>query len=328
VKDFLSRPWLAPVKWIIAALAVWLVFRKISIPDLWPALARANYWILALAVLSQLLTSVLNALRWKVMLRAPGLGLGKYLYFVFVGNLFNLFLPSSVAAEAVKVVAFGRKYGDLQGNIGITLFARGLGALVQVAVGLTALLWLGRDLRNHGLFNRLTLGSGWVFAALGLLAAGLILIWFFRGFLLRRKWVSAMLDVGRDPSLVAQTALITIGIQILASAGNYALFRCVYPATDFFQVALFLFIIQAILMIPFSMGGVGVREYLTLLLFSDIGGMPADATFAANMLGYIPLLVLAAVGGSWILFRRFKGDRAEALTGRPRTGKPVGEKPA
>jgi uncharacterized membrane protein YbhN (UPF0104 family) len=317
VKDFLSRPWMAPVKWAIAALAVWLVFHKVSLPNLWPSLAKADYRFLVLTVLSQLLVAVLNALRWKVMLRAPGLGLGKYLYFVFVGSFFNLFLPSAVAAEAVKVVAFGRKYGDIESNIGITLFARGLGALVQVVSGAAALLWMGGDLRRHGMFERLKFGTGLGVAAVCIVFAGVFLAWRFRSYLLGRKWMVAMLAVGRDPVRAAQTTIITIGIQLLSSAGGYCLFRSVYPSPDFFQVMLFLLIIQAVLMIPFSMGGVGVREYLNLLFFSDIGGMPPEATFAANMLGYIPLFFMAAVGGGWILFRRWKEKQSVDAGGKP-----------
>ncbi|MDB5105074.1 MAG: hypothetical protein JWP91_2763 [Fibrobacteres bacterium] len=298
------HPLVTALKWLLAAAAVYVVFRKVSVPGIWPAIQSANPWPLLGCLIAILTASVLNAYRWKQLLRAPNLGMVKYLYFIFVGHFFNLFMPSSVAAEAVKVVAFGKRYGNLQQNIGITLVARGMGFLTQMVIGAAALALYFRELRASGLFARLhapwMLAGGLVLAAL----IGALVLFRLRGWLARQAWVEAMLEVARDKPLLVRTAVLTAGIQILSVLSGYCLYLSVFADAPFGKVTLFILIIQLILMIPFSMGGVGVREYLVILFFSDLGGMPRDAVFAANLLGYVPLILMAMTGGGWILFRR------------------------
>lgn len=303
-----KRGLLTALKWLLAAAAVYVVFRKISVPGILPALQSADPWPLLGSLAAITIASILNAYRWKILLKAPNLGVIKYLYFVFVGHFFNLFMPSSVASEAVKVVAFGRRYGNLQQNIGITLVARGMGMLAQAAIGAAALFLYFGELRESGLFERLfdRRVTPWIpIGALGAgIIAGLAAVFLLRRRLARQKWVQAMLEAARDRNRMAKTAVLTAGIQILSALSGYCLFLSVFDDAPFGKVVLFILIIQVILMIPFSMGGVGVREYLALLLFSDLGGMPRESVFAANLLGYVPLIILAMAGGAWILFRR------------------------
>jgi uncharacterized membrane protein YbhN (UPF0104 family) len=299
-----KHPIVTALKWLLAAVAVYLVIRKVSIPDLWPTLKSAHLWPLFGSLTAILLSSVLNAYRWKGLLQAPNLGVLKYLYFVYVGHFFNLFMPSSVAAEAIKVIAFGKRYGNLQQNIGVTLVARGMGLLAQFLIGVSALVLYYRELSRTGLFAKLHTPWLVILPALGIAAAGIVVLYRMRGVLIRQAWIKAILDVSRDRPLMARTALLTVAIQILSAVSGYCLFLSVFDRAPFGKVVLFILIIQAILMIPFSMGGVGVREYLALLFFSDLGGMPREAVLAANLLGYVPLIVMAAMGGAWILFRK------------------------
>jgi hypothetical protein len=53
---------------------------------------------------------------------------------------------------------------------------------------------------------------------------------------------------------------------------------------------------------------VGLREYLNLLFFSDIAGIPKDIIFALSILGYVPTLFMAFTGWAWMLFRRVRGE--------------------
>ncbi len=291
----------------MAAVAVWFVFRKVSVPGILPVLRSADLWALAASIASIIAASLLNAWRWKVLLRAPNLGMVKYLYFIFVGHFFNLFMPSSLASEAVKVVAFGKRYGNLQQNIGITLVARGMGFIAQILIGSAAFCLYAGELMRTGMMEKLQLRGSLIGALAAAAAIGIGALFRFRSVLARQPWVQAMLEAARDRTLMAQTALLTAGIQILSAFSGYCLFLSVYPGSPLGKVVVLILVVQAILLLPFSMGGVGVREYLSLLFFSDLGGMPREAVFASNLLGYVPLILMAAVGGMWILFRSHGG---------------------
>jgi hypothetical protein len=128
----LLKAWKTPLKAAVALAAAYLVYRKVPFASVGPAMARCRPEFLVLVVLMNYATSVAQAWRWKLFLRDSDLPLHKFLYFIFMGLFVNLFLPTSLAADAVKVVAFGRKYGDTQRNIGITLLAKAQGMLVQL----------------------------------------------------------------------------------------------------------------------------------------------------------------------------------------------------
>lgn len=302
----LPKPVAWALKGLVAAACVYLVVRKVPWASVGPSLRQCDYTYIALSVVLTFAVAGANAMRWKLLLRQPDLALHKYLYFVLLGQFFNLFLPTYVAAEAVKVVAFGRKYGGTQVNIGIALITKLTGMAIQLLMGGVGLALYAGELGERGLFGRVRPGPGMLSLA-ALTAAGLAAaaaVWWFRHSLKAQTWFRTILDIARDRKLVAQTVFWTALIQIMAAACSYCLFMSLWPDTRFWEVVLFTTLILAALSLPFGFGGVGVREYLNLLLFTDVGGIPAHITFAVNIVGYIPLLASALSGGLWMAFRR------------------------
>jgi uncharacterized membrane protein YbhN (UPF0104 family) len=299
-----KHPVLTILKWLLAAVAVFYVFRKIDVASVWPVMLSANPWPLLACLTLLIAVSVLNAVRWKILLKAPDLGLMKYMYFVFVGHFFNLFMPSSAAAEALKVIAFGRRYGNLQRNIGITLVARSMGLVTQFGIGAVSTALYFRELRERGMFARIS--APWTLIAVAMVSIACIALaaFRFRATLSKQGWIKAIVEVLGQRELLIRTALLTIAIQVLSALSGYCLYWSVFPHAPIGKVVFFILIIQAILMLPFSLGGVGIREYLVILFFSDLGGMPRETAMAANLLGYVPLVLMAGAGGLWILFRR------------------------
>lgn len=299
-----------PVAWalkiLVAAACVYLVVRKVPWLSVGPALRQCDFLYIAVSLLLTFAVAGANAMRWKLLLRHPDLALHKYLYFVLLGQFFNLFLPTYVAAEAVKVLAFGRKYGGTQENIGIALITKFTGMSIQMAMGGIGLALYAEELGQRGVFGRIRPGTVTLLAlATAALAAGGA-IWWFRHSLKAQTWFRTILDIAKDRKLVAQTVFWTAAIQIMAAASSYCLFMSLWPETRFWEVVLFTTLILAALSLPFGFGGVGVREYLNLLLFTDVGGIPAHITFAVNIVGYIPVLATALAGGLWMAFRRGK----------------------
>jgi len=77
------------------------IFGKIDLSKSWEIALKANKWYLGAAVSIYLLTTFLNAYRWKILARAVGLDrpLLKLVQYCYVGLYFNLFLPSTVGGD-------------------------------------------------------------------------------------------------------------------------------------------------------------------------------------------------------------------------------------
>lgn len=295
------------LKLLAAAACIAFVARKVPWSQVGPALSYCRYEYVALATAVQFAMAFANAARWKFLARTPGLGLAKYLYFVLLGNFFNLFVPGSVAAEAVKVVAFGRKYGGTQENIGIALLSKTAGMLVQAGLGGIGLVLYAHALAERGVFAKARLEGRALALVAAAAAAAILAVWVFRHSLRAQIWFRTMVSIARDRRLAAGALFWSALIQVGASAGVYFLFLSLWPATPFWQVVLFTTLAMAALSLPFGFGGVGVREYLNLVLFTDLGGIPPQITFAVTVIGYVPMLIVAFSGGAWMAFRKVRG---------------------
>jgi uncharacterized membrane protein YbhN (UPF0104 family) len=292
----------------VAIAAAYLVFRKVPFSSVGPAILECRLEFLALVLALQLGTLAAQAVRWKLFLRGSDLPLRKFLYFVFLGQFFSLFMPSALASDAVKVAAFGRKYGGIQENIGIALLSKLEGMLIQLAFGAIGLALYADELAAKGAFARLRLDGRTI--AIGTLAAAAVaaVAWATRKRWPAQTWPRTMWELARDRKLLWQSFALSFSIQFLSALGLYFLFLSVHPGARFWEIVLLSTAAQAVLLLPFAFGGVGVREYLNLLLFTGIAGIPADTVLAASLLGYVPMVLMALMGGAWMAFRTWSGN--------------------
>ena len=302
------KPWINALKLILTFTAVILIARRVDLSSLLPTLRQCRGGYLLLSLAAQVGVSFLFAWRWRLMLHIPGLRLRKYLYFVYLGYFFNAFLPSTASSDAIRVLAFGRKYGAIQASIGVNLLARGMGLLFQILVGAAAVAIFRDQVRQLHLMRKIAFDYRAGLAMLALAALLAIVAYRFRGALARQKWV---LEIGRvlaDRRLLLQGAVVTLMIQLVSMLGLWLMFRSLYDGVALWQIILFPAIIQTVLVLPISFGGVGVRDYLNILLYSEVAGIPRDITLAVSILGYLPTVLFALAGWIWMVFRRTRSD--------------------
>jgi glycosyltransferase 2 family protein len=298
--------WISILKWALTLIALILIARKIDFHTIVPLLRQCRWEFLLLAAVSMVAGSLLTTYRWKILWNRPELAFRKYLFFVYMGYFFNSFLPSAAVSDAIRVLAFGHKYGSLQQNIGVNLFARGIGFAMQVGFSVVSLVYYRRDLQQLDFFQRMKWNPTSIALAVAFLMAGIGAALYFRAKLFRQPWMVEIGRLLRDRRLLFLTILLSALLQFSSILSTWLVFLSVYPEAKLWQITFFLAIIQIILILPISFGGLGAREYLCILFFSDIGGMPKDATFAASILGYLPVLSLALAGGLWMAFRKQK----------------------
>jgi len=298
--------WISCLKWALILFAVFMIARKIDFHALGPLLKQCRWGYLVLSAMALVAGSLLVTYRWKILWNRPELAFRKYLFFVYMGYFFNSFLPSAAVSDAIRVLAFGQKYGSLQQNIGVNLFARGIGFAIQMGLSVLSLIYFRRDLEKLDFFRKVKVNSLGIVLAVAFLIAALGIVYFFRARLFRQAWVVEIVRLLKNRRLLFLTTVLSALLQFSGILSTWLVFLSVYPDTKLWQITFFLAIIQIILILPISFGGLGAREYLCILFFSDIGGMPKDATFAASILGYLPVLTLALAGGLWMAFRKQK----------------------
>ncbi len=282
------------------------VIRLLSEMDPWPFLG---------AVLLYLAGSFVRAYRWGALVWALGVKVSwwRLVGLYFVGQFFNLFLPTGVGGDAVKMYELSRDDGKAAAAISSVLVDRFLGLFVLFAMALLALV---------GSFE---LVSSEVRILIALLFVGSLI---GAALLLQRTWIEAWgqrlgLDrlLGRFKILrelydsihlygtaaLLRAAAASVIWNLILILGYYLLGLAVgielSPGPYFLLVP----IISVLLMVP-SLGGLGVREGSTVLLFTQMGTTESQALALA--LAYdLTLLANGLVGACIYLVQATRDAR-------------------
>ena len=250
--------------------------------------------------------NVIAAIRWARLAQPIGFSfpLGYFIWRFFEGQFFSLCLPTSIGGDVVKAY---RLAGSTHGRLlaGCTVVADRLAGLAALGVLAGATL-LGREW-TLGLAGTIGIGGA-------LLAAVLAVVWAGVGSLDRllslfpephaaRTFIGRLLPYQMRPSLMTRavgwSVLVQMGgavsVALVARALGVAL-----PLTVWFTVVP---LIALAMVLPISIGGVGVREGGLAFLLAP-SGVAREQAVAIGLLWFLSTIVGGLIGGLLFLLDR------------------------
>ena len=299
------------LKLVVSMGLLIFIFRQIDFPAFIAIVRQAHIrWILT-AMSLMILGVMLRAWRWQILLHAieVRVSLKELIAIYFVGFLFNNLLPSGVGGDAIRIVELNKHSKHGADAVTSVLVDRFLGLSALQAIGTVTLLFnwnavpapiayltvtmfvaimvggyllVNRTLylslrKNIDLFRRLT-----DIGPLGKL---------FDSF---QSYPTSALQRSYMVSLLFNLSLITMNLSIGLSVGVEA---------TLIQYAIFIPITSAVLIIPISFGGLGLREGAYVELFKSVG-VPTETALAMSLLVYtIGNLFTGLIGGVVYLLR-------------------------
>lgn len=324
---YVRRHWRSLLRIAISLGALAFILGSIGLEDVMDLIRHADLALMLVAFLLVLAGIALRAVRWMVLLRALDIHvpLRRLVELYFVGTFFNAFLPSGFGGDVVRVLELTQDT-DTTAAVGTVIVDRMTGLLVLFVMALAALPF-GADL--------LPGQAAW---AIGLLAAGGVIIGgiVLQGGGLRRlgRWLPAPLSLSGEgalartyravtdcgPQAIAQALGVSLAFNLMLVSFNYLVARAV--GVDI-APAYFLFFVPVLsitLMLPISIGGLGVREGVAVVLFKQAA--VGDAAAAAASLGvYLVSRILAGLlGGLVYLAQAARGLRAQKAAAAPEKG--------
>ncbi len=97
-------------------------------------------------------------------------------------------------------------------------------------------------------------------------------------------------------SVIIKNLFLSIIIQLIGPVCGYLTVIAFHLNVNIIYFFVFVPIIGAVTILPISIGGLGVRDYLTVLLFSSIG-LSKDSALALSILSSFFLLLYSVIGG-------------------------------
>ncbi len=320
------------LKFLIAvALLVWLFLKLPDPAALWHQILAANKFLLLLGALCYTAAVAISGLKWGILFRASGIVVptGRLLSYQWVAEFFNNFLPAQVGGDVMRgyaVAADTRRTADATASvlidrfIGLIVFM-GSAALAAVAM----LLWGKPDHRPFTpeglLFMRFAaVGSALMFLALSIAVAGLlsrrlkvviervirILPFSDRTLPIWNKLAVAFDVYRHHPRALVATAAGSVLIVILTSINIWLISWALQPnsITLLEVLAINPIIVFALLVVPLSPGGLGVRQVSFAGLFLIMGAGAALGTAVGLLQQFIGYIVSLPGGFLWVRGRR------------------------
>ena len=287
------------------------IFYKIPLADV---IANWNIgmmpWIIAMLVAATLIMAI-QANRWKgLSVQGPEIPFKTYYAYTALGYFFNNLLPTGFGGDAVKSLAFGKKFNQTSQSVSAVLLARIQGLLAMFLCFFIALpfaLSKAEIPLSYTLVMTVALLVCIAFITLCLFSDKFPIPQFITNKLTFIPKLQASLSIYRKyKKQLILSSLDSLWLQLLTLFIAYAYFRAVGVDIDISILVVFTSITIVVSMLPISLNGIGVREGTQVALFTGILGIPAPVVLSAGLLGYIPLLFQALQGAVVLVGRREK----------------------
>ncbi len=304
------------VKLVISVVLLWFALRHVDYRTLFDkglAVQPAHLLIALVLVLVQAV--LLVAVRWRGVCRLVGapLALGTSMRFVAIAQFFNQVLPSSVGGDAVRIWLLARRGPGLSLASRSVIMDRAFGVLGLVAFVLPAQPFLFTLLEDRPV-------ARWAPLLLGLACLGGFVVMLGIGLVpaaLRRFVPGFVVDLSRDcrhaflrPAALAGILWWSVVIQSLVCLQLFFITQALGLGTGLADAFVIAPAVTLLLMLPFSIGGWGVREQSMVIGLGAVGVAPGDAVLASVLLGLLGLASGLACAPAW-----FVGGRASLDTG-------------
>ena len=288
---------------------------------------RVSY--LPLALIASVLVTWLMAIRWGMILKVRGHDIKTTRLFVYylIGIFFSNFVPGgTVSGDVVRLVYAGRDTGDRPFVLSTLVYERAVGLFVLLITGLGAML-ASRSSRPSGtLIYLIEMFLAAAFLGLVLLMSNYVSSRLARlcrwaGMKLKaERWgeaaartLEAILVLRRYPGMLAATAFVSVAIRVVWSLGCYVVSLAMGLPLGIAVIFAFISLVDLIRLMPISIGGLGVREWVLVVLFANVG-LAREQALMFSFLAFAPVILNAVAGGIMYISRAglLRTDRAVA----------------
>lgn len=308
---------LAAFKLLISVALIVALYRRIDFVDL-AARMRGVAWLPLWGFFALLFfNTAISTVKWHILLRADAVDLpyrtllGSYL----VGTFFNVFLPSNIGGDAVRIYDVAR-HSDRPINSFASVFADRLSGFIALSVfGLVFPLAGWKSIAEPRLLFfplaafALFIGMAWALWRQTPVRWALSLPGLRRMTKLQamaETFLASITAYRRRPRVLAKIMAVSFLFQFCVIVAVFLLAHALRLDIPFFPFCVFVPLISLLEAIPVTIYGVGLRDSGYVFFLTQIGHTRADAA-ALSLLYVAATLAYCSLGG--IVFALRRGSR-------------------
>jgi len=292
--------------------ALVLVFLKTDPRAVADALRTTRAIFLPAAVVATFAVTWLMACRWGliVAVRGNAPSVSRLFGYYLIGGFFTNFIPGGgVSGDVARLIYVDRDVRDKAFIVSTLVYERLVGVFVLLLIGLAATMTQKATIASSRTINILEvmLAAGFVLSTalmsrrVSSRVAGVILrLGEFLG--MRRlasgaaRTLGSVLDMRLRLGMLAATIMLSLAIRVVWTLGCYVVVLAMGLPLSLLTVFWFMSIVDLVRLLPISVGGLGVREWVLVALFSGVG-LSAEKALTFSILAFAPIYLNALVGG-------------------------------
>lgn len=296
---------------VIGVGALALVIAKSDVHGLLDAIRSAHIVYLPVAVAASFAVTWMMAYRWQAILEVRGHQFKTYRLFAIylVGIFFMNFIPGGgVSGDVARLIYVDREVHDKAFVLSTLVYERLVGGVIILLLGLIASLASPNDAQTGRLVvTEVILALGFVAAAMLLseaISSRLATLCRAMGkrFKIDRigqaaaRTLEAVSELRHHRMMMLRTVGLSILVRLVWGLGCYIVALALDLPLSFATVFVFISLVDLVRMMPVSIGGLGVREWLLIALFAGVG-LTREQALAFALLAFAPIYCNAIAGG-------------------------------
>jgi uncharacterized protein (TIRG00374 family) len=309
------------LKIAVSVVLIVVLLRQVGFAETVGVIAGADWRFLAGAALVSILGVLGRAYRWQILLEGLGVSVPvrELTNLWFIGFLFNNLLPSGLGGDAIRIYELSRLTRRGTAAVSSVFVDRFLGMLALQSLALIALI-----------FSYQIIGPQVSLATLVFFVIGAAVAWMLfnprlrdllgRYFSFLSEWavlrpVKAFYNSMHQYGMAAlgKAFLVSLLFNVLLIAMNVLIALSLGAHLSLWYFMLFVPITSLVLILPISLGGLGVREGTYVMLFTQ-AGMSNRVAFSMSLLVFALGTVMNGIIGGVIYILRGTRGYLEAET--------------
>lgn len=291
---------------VLSVALLWYVFSKIDIRNTIEILKSADLIYIFIAAVIFLIINGILLYRWFIFIEALDLSVTvkSVVKHYFYGLFGNLFLPTAVGGDLIKVIGLCRDSSQKPKVVASVIIDRLSGFASIAIVAAVAFLFGHKLVGDNSLFIMI------IFMVTGILTVAAVLlnerIYSFgcRVFNRLPRFKEGLMTMHYDIALLKQAHKYKAGIkgiaiscvsQVIFATTYYFTAKALHQDIAIIYFLIFVPIICVAAAFP-SIGGLGVREFGAVYLFSKIG-VESGIAVSLSLINFLFMVMVGLVGG-------------------------------
>ncbi len=290
-------------KYFLSVLIITFIVLKYEWKNVFNELLNLPHYIVFILIMITCSQLFINALIKSTMLKIfkfhlPMLQIYKRM---FIGTYYGIIMPQTIGGDYYYIYYFGRKFHDYPRIFSGIFLIRVIGFTVFILLVLITLSFAsGAVFKNSGI-NSLKL-KNLIYVVVGIGAVFLWLLYFFRKFFkkafikIKEKFKCIQKDILNNYSSVISIFAFTLFFYVISVGGRVMLGKIIEIDLPIKELMLVIMIVNFLILLPISVGGIGIREggYIALM---GIMGINSTQALSLSILDFSIYLIAVLIGG-------------------------------